>query len=203
MAVRTIVVFDLGNVLIEWDRRFLYEKLISDPVELQDFLDNVFTLDDNAELDRGTPLAEVAAAVAERHPDKHDLVMAFAHRWKETLGAVIDSSVEVLETLSQNGVTLYALSNWGRDTFASIEADYPFLELFDGLVISGREGVVKPDPAIFRIICDRYGFEPHAAVFIDDSGANIATAASLGFDALLFDRPERLRQQLIERSLLS
>lgn len=203
MAVRTIVVFDLGNVLIEWDRRFLYEKLISDPVELQDFLDNVFTLDDNAELDRGTPLAEVAAAVAERHPDKHDLVMAFAHRWKETLGAVIDSSVEVLETLSQNGVTLYALSNWGRDTFASIEADYPFLELFDGLVISGREGVVKPDPAIFRIMCDRYGFEPHAAVFIDDSGANIATAASLGFDALLFDRPERLRQQLIERSLLS
>lgn len=203
MAVRTIVVFDLGNVLIEWDRRFLYEKLISDPVELQDFLDNVFTLDDNAELDRGTPLAEVAAAVAARHPDKHDLVMAFAHRWKETLGAVIDSSVEVLETLSQNGVTLYALSNWGRDTFASIEADYPFLELFDGLVISGREGVVKPDPAIFRIMCDRYGFEPHAAVFIDDSGANIATAASLGFDALLFDRPERLRQQLIERSLLS
>lgn len=203
MAVRTIVVFDLGNVLIEWDRRFLYEKLISDPVELQDFLDNVFTLDDNAELDRGTPLAEVAAAVAARHPDKHDLVMAFAQRWKETLGAVIDSSVEVLETLSQNGVTLYALSNWGRDTFASIEADYPFLELFDGLVISGREGVVKPDPAIFRVMCDRYGFEPHAAVFIDDSGANIATAASLGFDALLFDRPERLRQQLIERSLLS
>lgn len=203
MAVRTIVVFDLGNVLIEWDRRFLYEKLISDPVELQDFLDNVFTLDDNAELDRGTPLAEVAAAVAARHPDKHDLVMAFAQRWKETLGAVIDSSVEVLETLSQNGVTLYALSNWGRDTFASIEADYPFLELFDGLVISGREGVVKPDPAIFGVMCDRYGFEPHAAVFIDDSGANIATAASLGFDALLFDRPERLRQQLIERSLLS
>ena len=116
---------------------------------------------------------------------------------------MIDSSVEVLETLSQNGVTLYALSNWGRDTFASIEADYPFLELFDGLVISGREGVVKPDPAIFRVMCDRYGFEPHAAVFIDDSGANIATAASLGFDALLFDRPERLRQQLIERSLLS
>ena len=83
MAVRTIVVFDLGNVLIEWDRRFLYEKLISDPVELQDFLDNVFTLDDNAELDRGTPLAEVAAAVAARHPDKHDLVRLLRNAGKK------------------------------------------------------------------------------------------------------------------------
>jgi len=202
MASRTIVIFDLGNVLITWDRRLLYEKLISDPVELQDFLDNVFTLDDNVELDRGTPLPQVAAAVAERHPEKRDLIMAFAERWKETLGGVIESSVQVLEELSESGVTLYALSNWGRDTFASIEADYPFFECFDGMVISGREGVVKPDPAIFRILCDRYGFEPHDAVFIDDSGANIATAASLGFDALLFDRPERLRQQLIERSLL-
>ncbi len=202
MTSTRIVVFDLGNVLITWDRRLLYEKLIDDPTELQYFLDNVFTMDDNKELDRGTPLADVASAVAARHPDKHDLVMAFAHRWTETLGDVIQGTVDILEELSDRGVTLYALSNWGKDTFASIEADYPFFERFDGMVISGREGVIKPDSGIYRILCERYDFQPHQAVFIDDSGANIASAMALGFDALLFDNPARLRQQLIERSLL-
>ncbi len=202
MASQRTVVFDLGNVLITWDRRLLYEQLIDDPTELQDFLDNVFTMEDNKELDRGTPLADVANSVAARHPDKHDLVMAFAHRWKETLGDVIEGTVEILEELSDRGVPLYALSNWGKDTFASIEADYPFFERFDGMVISGREGVIKPDAAIYRILCERYGVQAEQAIFIDDSGANIASAMALGFDALLFENPQRLRQQLIERSLL-
>lgn len=196
------VVFDLGNVLIEWDRRLLFEKLIDDPAELEVFLDTVFTMDDNAELDRGTPLHEVASAVAVRHPEHRDHVMAFADRWSETLGGVIEGSVTILRELSDNGVPLFALSNWGRDTFAMIEANYPFFELFDGMVISGREGVVKPDPAIFSLLCERHGFEAEDAVFIDDSGANIAAATSLGFDAILFEQPDRLRQQLIERRLL-
>ena len=105
--------------------------------------------------------------------------------------------------LKAAGTPLYALTNWGKDTFASIEADYPFFEHFDGMVVSGREGVIKPDPAIYRILSERYGFAPHDAIFIDDSGANIATAMSLGFDALLFENGPRLRQQLIYRSLLT
>ncbi len=196
------VVFDLGNVLIEWDRRNLFEKLIDDPDELQVFLDTVFTMEDNMELDRGTPLHEVASAVAERHPDKRDLVMAFAERWVETLGGVIDGTVDILDELSRKGVPLYALTNWGQDTFAMIESSYSFFELFDGMVVSGREGVIKPDPVIFDRLCTRYDLEPEDAVFIDDSGANIATAMSLGFDAILFERPDRLREQLVERNLL-
>jgi 2-haloacid dehalogenase len=202
MARHISVVFDLGNVLIEWDRRNLFEKLIHDPAELQVFLDTVFTMEDNMELDRGTPLHDVASAVALRHPHQRDLVMAFADRWLETLGGVIDGTVQILDELSLNGVPLYALSNWGRDTFAMIEPNYSFFELFDGMVISGREGVIKPDPAIFDLLCSRYTFEPEDAVFIDDSGANIAAAMSLGFDAILFEQPDRLRQQLLERNLL-
>ena len=196
------MIFDLGNVLIEWDRRRLYEKLIDDPDELNTFLDTVFTMEDNAELDRGKPLAEVVAEVARRHPDQHELVMAFGQRWKETLGEVITGSVEILRDLHASGVKLLALSNWGKDTFASIEADYDFFDLFDGMVISGREGVVKPDQKIYDILCDRYQVTPSRAVFIDDSAANVATAMMLGFDSLLFDHPDVLRQQLIYRQLL-
>ena len=203
MGASSTVVFDLGNVLITWDRRLLFEQLIDDPDKLSYFLDNVLTMEDNKELDRGVPLGEVVATAADRHPEYSTLVMAFAARWRETLGDVIEGSVEILNDLKSSGTPLYALTNWGRDTFALIEADYPFFEHFDGMVVSGREGVIKPDPAIFQILCERYDFSPSDAIFIDDSSANIATAASLGFDALLFENPERLRQQLIERSLLS
>lgn len=196
------MVFDLGNVLIEWDRRFLFEKLIGDPDELAFFLDNVLTLDVNAKLDRGMPLAQVTAELSEQHPEHRSLIEAFGQRWNETLGDVIDGSVEILDDLKRAGVRLYALTNWGKDTFASIEADYPFFAHFDGMVVSGREGIVKPEPSIFRLLCERYGFAPGDAIFIDDSGANIATAMSLGFDALLFDNAARLRQQLIERRVL-
>lgn len=196
------VIFDLGNVLIEWDRRNLYRKLIADRAELDHFLDNVLTMDDNAKLDSGTPIADVAADVAARHPEHHDLAMAFAVRWKETLGSVIDGSVEILHELKATGITLLALSNWGKDTFASIEADYPFLQLFDGKVISGREGVVKPGREIFDILCERYDVPASRSVFIDDSPANISSATALGFDALLFDNPAILREQLRLRSLL-
>ncbi len=200
------VVFDLGNVLIEWDRRNLFEKLIDDPDELQQFLDTVFTMDDNARLDSGTPLHEVASEVASRHPDMHDLVMAFAERWEETLGDVIEGSVEILRELSETrhdtGVRLIALSNWGKDTFAMIEANYPFFECFDAMVISGREGFVKPNREIFDIMCGRHDIRPSRSIFIDDSQANIDASNALGFDSLLFKNPEQLRTQLTERGLL-
>ena len=197
-----VVVFDIGNVLIEWDRRRLFSQLIDDETELQHFLDEVFTLEANALLDRGTALDQVAAQVASDHPEHRETILAFADRWEETLGPVIDGSVEILEELSKDGIRLYALSNWGADTFETVRPNYPFLTLFDGMVISGQERVVKPEPAIFRILCERYAFEPEQAIFIDDSAANVAAAMSLGFDAILFDSPERLRQLLIERNLL-
>ena len=197
-----VVIFDLGNVLIEWDRRNLFAKLIPDPDELDHFLDNVLTMDVNARLDAGMAIHDVASEVAEQHPDRRELIMAYATRWKETLGSVIDGTVEILDELSRSGVMLLALSNWGKDTFASIEKEYPFFELFDGMVISGREGVVKPDRAIFDLLCEKYDVTPAQSVFIDDSDANIAAATILGFDALLFESPERLRQQLTYRDLL-
>ena len=190
-------VFDLGNVLVGWDRRFLFEKLIDDPEELDRFLDEVLTLEVNAELDRGVPLADVTADLAARHPAHGALIEAFRDRWIETLGEVIDGSVAILEQLRTEGLALLALSNWGRDTFALAAPQLPFLELFDALVISGREGVVKPDPAIFELLCARHGVNPVDAVFVDDSAANIAIADSLGFHTVLFDTPVQCRADLI------
>lgn len=197
-----VVVFDLGNVLVRWDRRFLYEQVIADPVELDWFLDNVLTLEENAVLDRGTSLHEMTADLARRHPDHAELVLVFRDRWIETMGGVIDGSLQLLRALVARGVPCFALSNWGRDTFALVESGFDWLELFDGVVISGREGVTKPDPAIFELLCERHGIDPAEALFIDDSPANIDTAAALGFATHQFVDPGSLQQELEARALL-
>ncbi|MEM7337997.1 MAG: HAD family phosphatase [Actinomycetota bacterium] len=199
-----VVVFDLGNVLIPWDRRRLYAKLIDDDAELDHFLDTVLTMDVNASLDRGTPIQEVVDALIARHDRAyHDLIQAFADRWPETVDHAIAGSVELLEALVDGGVPCYALSNWGRDTFELVEARYPFLQRFAGRVISGYEGVVKPEPEIFELLCDRYGFAPRQALFIDDSSANITAAEQLGFAVHLFTDPPSLRRDLVARGLLA
>ena len=195
------VVFDLGNVLVPWDRRFLFEKLIDDESELDHFLEEILTLDVNADLDRGTPLAVVTEALVARHPDYGELIDAFRTRWPETLGPIIQDSVTILEELVEQPLTLLALSNWGKDTFAVAEPHLPFLEHFDGIVISGREGVVKPDAAIFELMCERHGVSPERSVFIDDSAANIAAADALGFATVHFVSPQQCRTELIALGL--
>ena len=194
--IRTVV-FDLGNVLVRWDRRLLFEKLIDDPVELDRFLDDVLTLEVNADLDRGVPLAEVTESLAGRFPAQRSLIEAFRDRWEETLGEILSGTVTILEELSADpDLQLLALSNWGKDTFARSESRLPFLAHFHGLVISGREGVVKPDPAIFRLLCERHRVDPRRAVFVDDSETNTRVAADLGFHTVLFESAEQLRDRL-------
>ena len=195
------VVFDLGNVLVHWDRRLLFERLIDDPVELDRFLDEVLTLDVNADLDRGVPLAEVTTRLAARFPEDRGLIEAFRDRWAETLGDILQGSVVILEELATTDLQLLALSNWGRETFTLSEPRLPFLRHFHGLVISGREGVVKPDPAIFRLLCERHGVEPGCAVFIDDSATNVRAAADLGFRTVQFTSPGQLRRALRDLGL--
>jgi 2-haloacid dehalogenase len=202
MTTHTVVVFDLGNVLIGWDRALLFSKLIDDADELEHFLSEVYSLEANQELDRGVPLADVVAALSAQHPKYQTVLEAFGHRWIETIAGAIDGSVEILEELNSRWTPLYALSNWGAETFAIVEHEFPFFGLFDGLVISGREGVVKPDRAIFDLMCERHGFRPAEALFIDDSETNIDAAHALGFDTILFAEPEQLRIELETRNLL-
>lgn len=197
-----VVVFDLGNVLIPWDRRRLFTRVIGDARELDRFLDEVLTLDENAVLDRGVPLERMTADLARRHPEHAELIAVFRERWIETLGPVIDESVDVLVELLESGRRCFALSNWGRDTFVRIRHRYVFLDWFEGMVISGFEGIVKPDPAIYHRLCGRYDLRPGQVVFIDDSEVNVATARRLGMDAIVFSTPADLRADLAARNLL-
>ena len=201
MATKAVV-FDLGGVLIDWDPRYLYRKLLADEAAVEEFLATVCTPEWNAEQDRGRPFAEGVAELVERHPVHAAAITAYHERWTEMLGGDIAGTVELLDELRDTGVPLYALTNWSAETFGIARERYQFLEWFDGVLVSGEERMIKPDPAIFRLLLDRFGLDPGAAFYVDDSPANVAAAGELGFDAVRFTGPEQLRRDLEARGLL-
>lgn len=198
----TTVVFDLGGVLIDWDPRHLYRTLFEDEAAMEAFLAEVTTPDWNRAQDAGRPWAEAVEVLVARYPDQRELIEAFHRRWPETLGGPIDGSVAILDELRASDVRLLVLSNWSAETFPVARSRYPFLDWFDGIVISGEVGSAKPDARIFEHLIARYAVEPSRTIFIDDSPDNVEVAGRLGFMAIRFRDPVSLRQELAELGLL-
>lgn len=206
MTARAIdtVVFDLGGVLIEWDPRHVYRTIFTGPdaeADMERFLAEVCTPEWNAEQDRGRTLAEATAILVQKHPEQADLIEAYYGRWDEMLGHPIDGTVRIAEALKRGGLRLVALSNWSAETFPRARHRMTFLDEFDGVLISGSVGLIKPDPAIFELMARQHSVDPARAVFIDDAPKNVAAAAEAGFDAIWFESSEQLRQELASRGL--
>jgi len=201
---RTVAIFDLGGVLLDWNPRFLYRKLFDgDETAMEHFLANVCTTEWNQRQDAGRTFAEAMRELLPHHADKLTLIEAFGKRFGEMVRGPIDGAVEVLAELKERNVPLYVLSNWSAETFPRQRERFEFLSWFDGIVISGLEGVIKPDARIFRILLERYDVTPESAVFIDDVAANADAASELGIHGIHFRSPEQLRRDLAQVGLLS
>ena len=196
------VIFDLGGVLVDWDPRNLYRKFFDDERAMEDFLAHVCSPAWNEQQDAGRSLAAGTAELAALHPEHAPLIEAYYRRWPEMLAGAIEDSVAVLGALRERGVPLYALTNWSAETFPHARARYDFLAWFDGVVVSGEEGLKKPDPRFFRLLFERYRLTPAGSLFVDDNARNVEAARALGMDALHFTSPERLRRELGARGLL-
>lgn len=191
------VVFDLGGVLIDWDPRHLYKKLLSDePDRIEWFLTNVCTSEWNALQDAGRSLAQATEELLIRHPEHRDLIEAYYGRWEEMIGGPIPGTVEVLREVRDSPYGLFALTNWSAETFPVAKQRFDFLNWFDGVVVSGEIGLIKPDPAIFHYLTDTFEIEPSSAVFIDDLPTNVEAARRLGFRGIRFETPDQLRSDL-------
>lgn len=200
---RSVVVFDVGGVLLQWDPRHLYRKLFAgDDAAMEHFLGNVCTEEWNERQDAGRTFADAAAELLPAHADKAHLIHAFGRRFDEMIPGAIEETVDILRELKRAGVPLYAVTNWSAETFPSAQNRFDFLAEFDGIIVSGEEGVIKPDPRIFRILLDRYDIPAHAAVFIDDNPANAEAATNLGIHGIHFRSPQQLRRELVELGLL-
>jgi 2-haloacid dehalogenase len=199
----TTVVFDVGLVLIEWDPRHLYRKLFAgDEARVAWFLREVCPPAWNAEQDRGRPWEEAIAEASARHPGLAADIALYRARWHEMVPGAIGPSVDLLRALAVRDVPLYAITNFAADTFAEVAARFDFFSLFRGIVVSGTERVMKPEPEIFRLLADRHGLALGECLFVDDTLVNVAGARDAGMHAHHFTTPAVLRAELEGHGLL-
>ena len=201
MAPKALL-WDFGNVIVRWNPRTLYEKIFPEPADCDRFLSHVCPLAWHAATDCGVTFADNIATRIALHPEHEAEIRAWHERWDEMFSGPIAETEAAIHALHARGVPQYGLSNISHETLDSTLAMSPAFARLDGYVASGLERVMKPDPAIYRLCCDRFGLAPGEFLFVDDSAHNIAAARSLGFDTLHFTDPAALRPALEARGLL-
>ena len=204
----TTVVFDVGNVLIQWNPRHLYRKIFLDEAgkadlpRMERFLAEVCTQTWNERQDAGRSLAAGTAELVARFPGQAAEIEAFYGRFQEMMPGPVEGTVEILRALKDRGLRLYGLSNFTRETFPETRARFGFLALLEGIVVSGEEGVIKPDRRIYERLLERYGLRAADCFFIDDSLSNVTAARALGFTAHHFRGAAGLADALRREGLL-
>ena len=196
------IVFDLGNVLIDWNPRYLYRKLLPSEIEVEWFLENICNDDWNKKHDEGQNFRDGINKLSYMYPKYSELIKNWFDRWEEMLGGPLEETVEILAELKKNEIPLYILSNWSAETYPKAEAMYDFLHWFDGKIISGEVGKIKPDPEIFHILTKKFNLNPENSVFIDDKLVNIKAANLLGFHGIHFQNATLLRNDLKKFKLI-
>ncbi len=198
----TVAVFDVGRVIVQWDLRHLFVKLIEDGDELDWFLANVVTEEWHYQHDAGVPLSVMIPQRKAEFPDHSDLIEAYRTRFLETIPGPVPGTAALIERLAARDVPLYAITNFGAEFWAQFRPTEPVLDRFRDIVVSGMEKLAKPDPDIFRMAQRRFGQAPETMLFIDDNEANIAAAADLGWQTHHFRDAVMLERDLTERGLL-
>lgn len=195
------IVFDFGGVLIDWNPRYLYDKVFENKEETEFFLTKICTPEWNFQMDKGKPFAQGVAELTEKHPEYAGQIEMYNTRWREMCAGEIVGSVALLRELAAR-YPVYGLTNWSAEKFAITRPEHDFFNLFKGIVVSGEEKEAKPEQRLFEILIERYGLTPEKTVFTDDSAPNIETAKKLGFQAIQFESPEKLRAALVEKGVL-
>jgi 2-haloacid dehalogenase len=203
MAQRSVAIFDLGGVVIDWNPRYLYRKLFDgNDSAMEHFLATVCTPSWNELQDAGRTFADACASLKAIHPGETELIDAWFKRYDEMLAGEIPGTVEILTKMRSRGITLYALSNWSTETFPTALSRFECLKWFQGVLLSGEVGLLKPDRRIFEVFLKTFAIDPARAIYIDDRRANVEVAASFGMQGILFMDSRSLRAELIREGLI-
>jgi len=193
-VVRNII-FDFGGVLVDWNPEYLFKDVFGDRAELDYFLENVCTPDWNEKQDAGRSLSEAIRTLQERHPRYRREIRMYYDEWTTMLGGPIEQNVALLKPLKKN-YRLYGLTNWSAETFPIAFDLYPLFGEFEGIVISGVEGLAKPDERIYLLLLERYNLATAECLFIDDNARNIRAAKTLGFHTIHLRNDMCLKEEL-------
>ena len=198
----TTVVFDIGNVLVQWDPRHLYRRIFATHDEVEHFLGNVCTSAWNLEIDGGKPFAEAVEELVARFPEHGMEIRAFDGRWNEMVPGLVPGTLALMERLEARGVPLYAITNFSAEKFAESRLRFPFFDRFRGTIVSAHERLLKPERAIFELLLARYRLQAEECLFIDDSADNVAGARAVGMAAHHFKAAVALEKELAAYQLI-
>lgn len=198
------IIFDLGNVLINWDPRHVFNDTYFDaPGQRDYFLEKICSMDWNEQQDEGRSIVEATQELVAQYPEWESSIRDYYGRWTDMLGGPIPETVEIFRRLKESGrYKIYALTNWQTGLFDIALVRYAFLHWFDGRVVSGEEKIRKPDPAFYQRLLDRYNVKSSEALFIDDNLRNIKAAEAMGIRSIHFTGPAALELSLIELGIL-
>ncbi len=197
------IIFDLGGVLIDWNPRHLYRKILKTEEEIDWFLENICTSEWNDEQDAGRSFAEATRELVAKYPAHREPIAAWYSRWQETIHGPIHETVEILRSIKEaKKYRLFALTNWSAETFPWALDNFEFLHWFEGIVVSGIEKIRKPHPGFFKILFDRYHIQPSRAIFIDDNIKNVEGANRVGLLTIHFQSAHQLLEELKIRQLI-
>jgi 2-haloacid dehalogenase len=195
-APPSVVVFDLGGVIADWNPRYLFSSIITETQALDWFLDNVCNQKFFLLLDLAKDSREAAKPHMALFPDHAHHLRTYVERFAETVRGEIAPMGDLVRRLHKAGVPMHGLTNWAADTFAATRPTLPVLDLMGHITVSGEEGIIKPDPRIFELVCKRGGFTPDQAVFVDDSLKNVEGARTFGLRAIHHVSPDQTIAEL-------
>ena len=196
------VVFDVGNVLVDWNVRAFYAPLIPDLARLDWFLAEVVTPAWHFQHDAGRAFAETSAELIARYPDEAELIRQYGPRFNETIVGAIPGMIELVEQLAAARVPLFAITNFSHEFWPPFRVEWPVFDHFTDIVVSGEERLTKPDAAIYQLALRRFGLGPGQAVFIDDRADNVEAAVANGVVGPLFTGHAPLAAELARMGLL-
>ena len=188
--------FDLGGVFFDWDPNYFYENIFESEEETRYFLDNICNDEWNIKQDKGRLIKEAEDELILKYPKYTKEIKMYYKNHRKMFRGIFYKSIETLKGLKNKKYECYVLSNWSWETFNNMDTEYPFLKLFDGLIISGKEKMVKPDKEIYLLAIKKFKLNPNQTVFIDDKIENINTAKNLGFKTIHLSNPELIFDEL-------
>lgn len=200
MKIKNII-FDFGGVLVDWNPRYLYKNVFDDVTQMEYFLSHICTEEWNLQQDKDRTLQEGTLLLQKQFPEYAHLIQLFYDQWEVMLKGEITENVKLLPLLKKN-YPLFGLTNWSAETFPIALRRFSFFSLFDGIVVSGEEKIIKPDKAIFKVLLDRYQINATESLFIDDNRSNIIAANEMGFQTIHINNNIILEEELKKRKVL-
>jgi 2-haloacid dehalogenase len=200
MAIKNII-FDFGGVLIDWNPRYFYKDVFNDTEEMEYFLTNVWSPQWNMKHDAGFSFSEITHELQKLHPKYWNEIEMYQYNWEVMIKGEISDNTILLNPLKSK-YRLFGLTNWSAEAFPVIYPKYEFFKVFEGIVVSGEEKVIKPGKEIYQLLLNRYSLLANESLFIDDSLKNIETADELGFSTIHFNGAQSLKEQLISLRLI-